>query len=101
VSIRALLDTSAILAYAGGSIAVGELIGEFSDEGAQFGLPVLCLVEAATDASPQILAMLNLLTHHSAAEILPRRPDQWQRTAAAVTFYGTTSRARTAPARHR
>jgi hypothetical protein len=35
VSIRAVLDISAILAYAGGSIAVGELIGEFSDEGAQ------------------------------------------------------------------
>ena len=43
MSIRAVLDTSAILAYASGSIAVGELIGEFTDEGAQFGLPVLCL----------------------------------------------------------
>jgi hypothetical protein len=96
VSIRAVLDTSAILAYAGGSIAVGELIGEFSDEGARFGLPVLCLVEAATDANPQILAMLNLLTHHSHAEILPLRPDQWQRIATAATFYGTTSRACTA-----
>ncbi|OLB81468.1 MAG: hypothetical protein AUI14_03260 [Actinobacteria bacterium 13_2_20CM_2_71_6] len=93
MSIRAVLDTSAILAYAGGSIAVGELIGEFTDEGAQFGLPVLCLVEAATDASPQTLAMLNLLTHHSHAEILPLRPDQWQRTATATAFYGTASRA--------
>ena len=93
MSIRAVLDASAILAYAGGSIAVGELIGEFSDEGAQFGLPVLCLAEAATGANPQILAMLNLLTHHSHAEILPLRTDQWQRTATAAALYGTTSRA--------
>ena len=63
-------DTSAILAYAAGSIAVGELIGEFSDEGAQFGLPVLCLVEAATDASPQILAMLNLLAIFAISHLL-------------------------------
>ena len=50
-----VLDTSAILAYAGGSIAVGELIGEFSDEGARFGLPVLCLVDAATAARHCVL----------------------------------------------
>ena len=33
MSIRAVLDTSAILAYASASIAVGELIGELTDEG--------------------------------------------------------------------
>ena len=43
-----------------------------------------------------MFAMLNLLTHHSHAEILPLRPDQWQRTAAATAFYGTASRACTA-----
>lgn len=40
-----------------------------------------------------MLAMLNLLTHHSHAEILPLHPDQWQRTAVATAFYGTTGRA--------
>jgi hypothetical protein len=93
VNVRAVLDTSAIRAYTAGSIAVGELIGEFSDEGAQFGLPVLCLVEAATGASPHALAMLNLLTHHSGAELLPMDVGQWHRTATAATLYGSTARA--------
>jgi hypothetical protein len=48
VTIRAILDTTAVRAYANGSIAVGELIGEFSDEGVQFGLPALRVIEAAT-----------------------------------------------------
>jgi hypothetical protein len=93
VSIRAVLDTSAIRAYTAGSIAVGELIGEFSDEGAQFGLPVLCLIEAATAASPQALSMLNLLTHHSDAELLDLSADLWHRAATAATLYGSAARA--------
>jgi hypothetical protein len=93
VSIRAILDTSAIRAYAAGSIAVGELIGEFSDEGAQFGLPVLCLIEAAAGADPRTLAMLNLLTHHTDAALLPLATDQWQQAATASSLYGTTARA--------
>jgi hypothetical protein len=48
VTIRAVLDTSAIRAYSAGDIAVGELIGEFSNEGVQFAIPTLCMVEAAT-----------------------------------------------------
>jgi hypothetical protein len=93
VSIRAILDTSAIRPYAAGSIAVGELIGEFSDEGARFGLPVLCLIEAAAGADPRTLAMLGLLTHHTEAVLLPVATEQWQQAAAAASLYGTTARA--------
>jgi hypothetical protein len=94
VSIRAILDSSAIRAYAAGSIAVGELIGEFSDEGARFGLPVLCLIEAAAGADPRTLAMLGLLTHHTEAVLLPLATEQWQQAAAAAaSLYGTTARA--------
>ncbi|MBO0867826.1 MAG: hypothetical protein J2P15_04600 [Micromonosporaceae bacterium] len=92
MTIRAVLDTSAIRAYAAGSIDVGELIGEFSDEGAQFGLPVLCLAEAATSASPHTLRMLNILTHHPDAVILPVEADQWQDAATGSTLYGTLAR---------
>jgi hypothetical protein len=92
VSIRAILDTSAIRPYAAGSIAVGELIGEFSDEGARFGLPVLCLIEAAAGADPRTLAMLGLLTHHTDAVLLPVTTEHWQQ-AAAASLYGTTARA--------
>ncbi len=93
MNLRAVLDDSANRAYTAGSMAVGELIGEFSDEGAGFGLPVVCLIEAATGASPQALAMLDLLTHHADAQILPMLPGQWRRAATAATLYGSTSRA--------
>jgi len=44
--IRIVLDASAIVAYARGSIDVGETIGEVNDDGATVGLPVLSLIEA-------------------------------------------------------
>ncbi len=93
MSIRAVLDASAIRAYAAGSIAVGELIGEFSEESAQFGLPVLCLINAAIEATPHTLSMLHLLTHHNDGQLLALDSDAWQRTATASTLYGTPDRA--------
>jgi len=44
--IRVVLDTSAVIAYARGSIDVGETINEVDDDEAAFGIPVLSLVEA-------------------------------------------------------
>jgi hypothetical protein len=93
VSLRAILDTSAIRAYAAGSIAVGELIGEFSDEGTAFGVPALCLVEAATGAAEHARSLLAVLTEHPHAELLPLDPAQWQRIAAAAGLLGSVSRA--------
>ncbi|MBO0883782.1 MAG: hypothetical protein J2P17_26290, partial [Mycobacterium sp.] len=93
VTIRAVLDTSAIRAYTAGSIDVGEIIGQLSDEGVQFGLPALCLIDAAIGATARDLAMLNLLTHHTAAALMPLDTDQWQRIAAASSLYGATGRA--------
>ncbi len=40
--VQLVLDTSAIVAFAAGSIAVGELIAEIDDEEGATGLPVLC-----------------------------------------------------------
>jgi hypothetical protein len=45
--VRAILDTTAVLGYAAGSIHVGEVIAEVADEKATFGVPLPCLVEAA------------------------------------------------------
>jgi hypothetical protein len=102
VNIRAVLDTTAIRAYTAGSLAVGELIREFSDEGAQFGVPALCLIEAATGADEHALAMLDLLTGHPDAALLPLDPDQWRHTAAAAALLGSIARASAAlPVAHR
>ena len=93
MSLRAVLDTSAIKAYAAGSIAVGELIGEFSDEGARFGVPGLCLIETAVDADDHASPLLTILSEHPNAEWLLLDPDDWRRVAAAAHLLGTIARA--------
>lgn len=94
MTIRAILDTTAIQAYATSStLAVGELIGEFSDEGVQFGLPILCLIEAATGADEHAHAMIAVLTEHPAAAALPLDTADWRRLAAATELLGGPARA--------
>ena len=93
MTLRAVLDTSAIQAYAAGSIAVGELIGEFSDEGVQFGIPVLCLIEAARGVDEHARSLLTLLAEHPDAELLPLDELRWHQIAAAADLLGTVSRA--------
>ncbi|MFC0527230.1 hypothetical protein [Phytohabitans kaempferiae] len=88
-----MLDTTAIRAYAAKSVAVGELIGEFSDEGARFGLPVLCLVEAAKGADEEARSRLTILGKHPDAEWLPLDGTQWREIAAAADLLGTIARA--------
>jgi hypothetical protein len=93
VILRAVLDTSAIRAYSTGSIAVGELIGEFSDEGVRFGIPALCLIEAATDTDDHAAAILAVLTEHPDAEWLPLDHHDWLRVAAGAHLLGSVARA--------
>jgi hypothetical protein len=93
VTLRAVLDTSAIQAYAEGSVAVGELIGELSDEGARFGLPVLCLIEAAQGADKHASSLLTVLSEHPDAQWLPLDSEQWRHIAAAADLLGTIANA--------
>ena len=66
--IRLLLDTSAILAYTRGSIEVGELLSEVSDEGGVVGLPTLCL--SSVDWMVEDRARLDLLVKHQVTAVL-------------------------------
>lgn len=91
--IRAVLDTTALRSYATGAFAVGELIGEFSDEGVQFGIPAVCMVEAARGADSQAVALLAVLDGHPDAVWLPVDRDQWGHLAAAAHLLGGIARA--------
>lgn len=74
--VQLVLDTSAIVAFAAGSIAVGELIAEIDDEEGSTGLPALCLAEAnqcAVDAD-----RLNLLVSHHATVLLDLHAADWR-----------------------
>jgi hypothetical protein len=69
------------------------LIGEFSDEGVQFGVPALCLIEAATDANDHATAILAILTEHQHAEWLPLDQHEWRRGVTAAHPLGSVARA--------
>jgi hypothetical protein len=91
--LRAVLDTSAILAYAAGSIHVGETIGEIADEGAGFAIPVVCLLSAADRVAADQQPMLDALANHPTGIVLPLAPAGWRRVAAASSPLGDLSRA--------
>jgi hypothetical protein len=63
--IRAILDSTAIVAFAHGADSVGEIISEITDEGVGFAVPDLCLIEAAADVGADHWPTLALLVGHS------------------------------------
>lgn len=73
-----VLDTSAVLAYAATSIHVGETIAEVSDEGAQFGVSVLCLAEAARLLKDDDASGVELLVQHPHCAVLPVPAEDWR-----------------------
>lgn len=86
--VRIILDTSAILAYATGSIHVGEVVAEVADEPAAFALPLPCLIEAARQVSPAHLPGVYLLEAHRHGAILADRPERWRSIAGLARVLG-------------
>jgi hypothetical protein len=86
--VRIILDTSAILAYAAGSIHVGEVIAEVADEPADFAVPLPCLIEAARQTKADDLSGVYLLEAHRHGRIVPDRPDRWRTIAGLARALG-------------
>ncbi len=86
--VRVILDTSAVLAYATGSIHVGEVIAEITDEEATFGLPLPCLIEAARRIDRDDLSGVYLLEAHRHGAIVPDRPERWRTIAGLARALG-------------
>lgn len=78
--IHLVLDTSAIVAYTRGSMAVGELIGEVAAEGGVVAVPFLCLSQAAVQAEDS--ALLTVLATHPTTEVLADEAEEWPAHAA-------------------
>lgn len=86
-AVRVVLDASAIIAFTRGSIDVGEVIAEVADEeNCVFGLPVLCVAEAARVVVDR--DRLQLLVNHPIAEILSPAPDSWEALAVTLDTVG-------------
>jgi hypothetical protein len=77
--VHLVLDTTAIVAFAAGSIPVGELIAEIDDENGVAGLPVLCLAEASRFAADS--DRLTLLANHHATVLLSVPAGDWRALA--------------------
>lgn len=71
MTIRLVLDTSAVTAYAHESVDVGEVIAEVTDEGMRFAAPEACLAEAAMGARRDQLDILDVLANHHHRAHLP------------------------------
>jgi len=90
--IRAILDTTAVVAYARGRVSVGEVLAEITDEGLTFAVPDLCLIEAAQQLDVDQWPALDMLTSHSHCERLELSAN-WRDIAAGARLLGSTSRA--------
>jgi hypothetical protein len=86
--VRIILDTSAVVAYAAGSIHVGEVMAEVTDESAAFAVPLPCLIEAARTVSPDRLPGVYLLEAHRHAVIVPDRAVRWRTIAGLARVLG-------------
>lgn len=74
--IAIVFDTSALLSYVAGSIAVGELIAEIADEDRRVAVPAACLAQArAAIADDLAAAHLLLLTTTPTVLVVPLGPD--------------------------
>lgn len=82
--VRLVLDTSAILAFAGESIHVGETISQVDENGAAFGLPIACLASAHKAET----RMPHLLTSHGACELLTVDVGEWRQWVAMSDVVG-------------
>ena len=78
--VAVVLDTSALLSYVDGNIAVGELIAEIADEARLVAIPATCLAQArAIVADDLAAAHLLLLTTTPTVVVIPLATDQFGR----------------------
>jgi hypothetical protein len=87
-NVRLVLDTTAILAYAGASIHVGETIAEVVDEGGQFGVPTICLAEASRLIPDKLAEGINLLVRHTQCVVLSALAEDWTALVAWTRIVG-------------
>lgn len=80
-----VLDTSAVVAFAAGSVDVGEPISEVYDEGGRVVVPVVCLIEAARQVGED---MLRVLVEHPACEVTPLTAESWAVVTAGTRVLG-------------
>jgi hypothetical protein len=90
--VRAVLDATAVAAYAAHDVNLGELLTEITDEACAFAVPAVCLVEAAAAVDSDQWSVLDLLLAHSHCVRLPLG-DDWRDLALATRTLDGVGRA--------
>ena len=80
-----VLDTSAIKAFAAGSVDVGEPIAEVHADGGRVVIPIVCLIEAARHVGDD---MPRVLVDHPACEVAPFTVELWPAAIAGIRILG-------------
>jgi hypothetical protein len=84
--IHLVMDTSAIVEYARGSIHVDELLSEIDDDGGTVSVPLPCLVAAVPSVADT--KRLQDLVSHATTTVTVNDPPSWTFLAAAEEFAG-------------
>ena len=84
-----ILDTSAIVAFAGGSVDVGEPMAEVRDADGVVIVPVVCLVEASRTVDD---GMLRVLVDNPVCELIPFTGDRWPMATTTTRTLGRLDR---------
>jgi hypothetical protein len=93
VRVHLLLDATAILAYCQGSVDVGETISEVTDNGYEFAVLAVSLVEAGIQLQPDQMPMLDMLIRHPVCDPVPLTSDAgWRWDIKAARLYGSYER---------
>jgi hypothetical protein len=72
--VRFVLDTTAITAYAAGSVPVGELLTFLTEEDAYAAVPAVCLLQATADVLPSPGLLPTLIGHPRVLDLPLARP---------------------------
>lgn len=88
MTVTLVLDTSAVLAYAKGSIAVGELLSIITDDGDTALIPATCLAEAHRHLADGEDELLTILSTIPCVELSPLLPEQSAKVGGAARTGG-------------
>lgn len=80
-AVTLILDRTALLGYAAGSMHVAETIHEVLDSGSRVGVPVAAAVEALAVVPGAERSALDWLLGESWCQVLPSRAEDWAELA--------------------
>lgn len=84
MTVTVVLDTTAVLAYTKGSIAMGELLSIITDDGDSALIPATCLAEAHRRVTGDVGALASILQAIPSVEMSPLLASQAAEVGAAA-----------------